>query len=177
MWSPDMALMAALDETDLVAVVSNLTKVVDGLARQDQRFFLGFGVFETTAVVTSAFVTGYVLTEDPTGRQHAHDVSELRVYLAWRSAMLFLLGHVVFTIFVIVLELQHGWSGKDLFWLVMLMYAPWAPVAKQVRLTLGAWKGVRSIHDARAGCVQHAGGGHARGLLSRVRWHLHRRDW
>lgn len=52
MWSPDMALMAALDETDLVAVVSNLTKVVDGLARQDQRFFLGFGVFETTAVVT-----------------------------------------------------------------------------------------------------------------------------
>lgn len=150
MWSPDMALMAALDETDLVAVVSNLTKVVDGLARQDQRFFLGFGVFETTAVVTSAFVTGYVLTEDPTGRQHAHDVSELRVYLAWRSAMLFLLGHVVFTIFVIVLELQHGWSGKDLFWLVMLMYAPWAPVAKQVRLTLGAWKGVRSMMRARA---------------------------
>lgn len=145
-----MALMAALDETDLVAVVSNLTKVVDGLARQDQRFFLGFGVFETTAVVTSAFVTGYVLTEDPTGRQHAHDVSELRVYLAWRSAMLFLLGHVVFTIFVIVLELQHGWSGKDLFWLVMLMYAPWAPVAKQVRLTLGAWKGVRSMMRARA---------------------------
>lgn len=145
-----MAVMAVLDQTDLAAAVSNLTKVVRDLERQDQRYFLGFGVFETTAVVTSAFVTGYVLTEDPTGRQHAHDVSELRVYLAWRSAMLFLLGHVVFTILVIVFELKHGWSGKDLFWLVMLMYAPWAPVAKQVRLTLWAWKGVRSMMRARA---------------------------
>lgn len=138
-----------LEEVDPVTGKVNVTRVLLNLQRQDQREFLGFGVFETTAVLVAFFVAGYVLVGDPTGTQHAHDLSEYTVYAQWRWAMLFLLGDLAFTGAVLVHELVHCWRGSDVTWLVLLMFAPWAPVARQVRQTLGAWRRVRTMMRAR----------------------------
>lgn len=144
-----MGCTAFLNEVDPVTGEVNLTHVVLNLQRQDQREFLGFGIFETTAVVVAVFVAGYVLVGDPTGTQHAQDVSEYTVYAQWRWAMLFLIGDLGFMLAVLAHELVDCWRGSDVSWLVLLMFAPWAPVARQVRLTLGAWSRVRTMMRAR----------------------------
>lgn len=130
----------------------NITSAVLDLQRTDQRDFLGYGVFETTAVIVALFVTGFALVRDPTGMQHAHDMDEYSVYTQWRLAMCFLIGDVIFTAGVVIHQVLNCWTGKHVLWLLALMLAPWAPLAGKVKATLFAWPQVRSMMRSRAAC-------------------------
>ncbi|KAK1866682.1 hypothetical protein I4F81_009198 [Pyropia yezoensis] len=94
-------------------------------------------------------VTAFIL--DPTGDQDANDVSELKVYNQWRWAVLTLLGYGVLMGGVVVQQLLADWGGLDLFWLLALMLAPWAPVADKVFRTLQASRRVMAMMRSR-GC-------------------------
>lgn len=144
-----MGCTAFLDEVDSVTGGVNVTAAVFNLKLQSERSFFGSGVFETTAVVVAVFVAAYVVVPDPTGTQHAQDLSEYSVYAQWRWAMLILIADLGFTLAVIVHQLIECWRGSDVLWLVLLMFAPWAPVARQVFLTFAAWSRVRTMMRAR----------------------------
>lgn len=115
----------------------------------DAPTFLGFNAFETTAFFTSLMVALYSLIENPTGRQGPTDRSELRVYTGWRNAVLVIATHLTFMGGVLVVLLRSDASGKTIVWVLLLMAAPWAPLAGSVQRTLRSWRRVRSMMLAR----------------------------
>lgn len=135
----------------LTSEVARLRLVVADLEHEAGRSFLGYGPFETTAFVVAFFVTVYQLLPDPTGEQGAADACELDVYRQWRTAMVCLVGYVAFVAAVVVQQLLDGWTGRDLWWLVALMLAPWAPVAAVVFRTVTSARRVRAMMRTR-GC-------------------------
>ncbi|KAK1866623.1 hypothetical protein I4F81_009139 [Pyropia yezoensis] len=145
-----MGCIAVVNESIPGAV--NLTSIILELDRQDKRQFFGYGIFETTAVIVACFVAGYALIPDPTGTQDSHDLSEYSVYSQWRTAVLCIVGDLIFSAVVIGHQLVHEWRGRDMWWLVALLFTPWAPLAGQVRKTLGAGRRVRFMMRTRVAC-------------------------
>lgn len=135
----------------LTSEVARLRLVVADLEHEAGRSFLGYGPFETTAFVVAFFVTVYQLLPDPTGEQGAANACELDVYRQWRTAMMCLVGYVAFVAVVVVQQLLDGWTGRDLWWLLALMLAPWAPVAAVVFRTVTSARRVRAMMRTR-GC-------------------------
>lgn len=123
------------------AEIVALRAMVAVLEREAGRSLLGGDAYNTTAFFVAILVAFYQLIPDPTGNQDASDLSELVVYHQWRRAAVALFLYGLMVLIVAVHQLQAGWRGIDLAWLLALMLAPWAPVAKQVRLTLaGFWR-------------------------------------
>eukprot|EP00170_Pyropia_yezoensis_P003665 contig_15411_g3676 len=115
----------------------------------DDPMFLRFNAFETTAFFTSLMVALYSLIPNPTGRQGPTDRSELLVYAGWRDAVLVIGAHLTFMAIVLGVLLGSDASGKSIAWVLLLMAAPWAPLAGSVKRTLGSWRRVRSMMLAR----------------------------
>lgn len=142
---------AAEELSRLTAEIARLRLVVSELEHEAGRSFLGYGPFETTAFAVALFVAVYQLLPDPTGEQGASDLSEFDVYRQWRTAMVCLVGYLAFVVAVVIQQLLAGWTGRDLWWLLALMFAPWAPVAGVVFRTLRAFPRVRAMMRTR-GC-------------------------
>ncbi|KAK1864601.1 hypothetical protein I4F81_007146 [Pyropia yezoensis] len=134
-----------------VSDVRRLAAAVSDLQRDADRKFLGYDIFATTAVFVAICVAAYQLVRDPTGEQHAADLSELRVYRQWRTALSCLISYVALVAAVMVVQLRDGWRGRDIWWLLAIMWAPWAPVINKVWSTLRRTRRVRSMMVTR-GC-------------------------
>lgn len=140
---------ATFNVTQLAVDVDLLSDKVAALERDAGRTLFGGGAFETTAFFVALFVAAYQLVGDPTGDQGARDVSELSVYRQWRSGMLALVVYVMFAGAVFVSQLLTSRAGADLWWLMALMLAPWAPVAGVVWRTVRSSGRVRSMMRTR----------------------------
>lgn len=144
-----MGCTAFLKEVDPLTGAVNTTNVIHNLKLEAERSFFGYGIFETTAVLVAFLVALFALINDPTGWRHSPDVSELKVYRQWRRGMCLLILNVVFTVVVIVLDVKNCWTGSDVVWLLLLMFAPWAPLAKTVSRTVRAGPAVSSMMRSR----------------------------
>lgn len=121
------------------------------LSADVNRNFAGYGVWETTAFFVAIFVAVYTLVPDPTGEQHARDVSEVRVFRQWLTAMANLFFYLCLVIGVLAQQCAAGWRGKDVGWLFALMLAPWAPVLDRAVLTVCATPRVLRMMRDRGG--------------------------
>ncbi|KAK1861278.1 hypothetical protein I4F81_003862 [Pyropia yezoensis] len=121
------------------------------LSADVNRNFAGYGVWETTAFFVAIFVAVYTLVPDPTGEQHARDVSEVRVFRQWLTAMASLFFYLCLVIGVLAQQCAAGWRGKDVGWLFALMLAPWAPVLDRAVLTVCATPRVWRMMRDRGG--------------------------
>ena len=141
----------AANMTAAAAEIAALRLTVADLEHDAGRSLLGGDAFDSTAFFVALFVAAYQLVPNPTGDQGATDASELLVYHQWRTAAIALTAYVAFAVAVAVQQLRAGWGGSDLWWLLALMLAPWAPVAGQVRRTIVATRRVRAMMRSR-GC-------------------------
>ncbi|KAK1866085.1 hypothetical protein I4F81_008605 [Pyropia yezoensis] len=141
----------AAEVAALRANVTTLSGAVEALQHEAGRSILGTDAYNSTAFIVALFVAAYQFIPNPTGNQDANDVSELKVYNQWRWAVLTLLGYCVLMGGVVVQQLLADWGGLDLFWLLALMLAPWAPVADKVFRTLQASRRVMAMMCSR-GC-------------------------
>eukprot|EP00170_Pyropia_yezoensis_P008942 contig_38432_g8976 len=160
-----MAATAAVNVTQLVATVTAqqaelfalqnavkyLTRVVRDQEVEASRSLLGADFYTVIALLVPLLVAAYQLVPDPTGDQDHTEQSELGVYHEWRMAAATLFGYGVLVIGIVLQQLQSGWGGVDLWWVVALMLAPWAPLAGQVWRTLTAFWRVRFMMRSR-GC-------------------------
>ncbi|OSX71635.1 hypothetical protein BU14_0517s0005 [Porphyra umbilicalis] len=133
------------DNVDLQRSVVTLQRDVCELQREAGRSVLGYGPFETTAVMVAFPVAAYSLVRDPTGEQAGANVSELTVYRQWRTAAACLLFWLGVTIAVNAQQLVAGWRGRDVLWLLALMLVPWAPLAGSARRTIASTLRVRRM--------------------------------
>lgn len=112
--------------------------------------FLGFSAFETTAFCTSMLVAWYSLIPNPSGQQSAFDSAEYQIFAGWRLALLAILGQVILmTVVLIQQNANPSIESKTTLWLLLLMIAPWAPVAGKVRDTLTSGHRVRRMMKRR----------------------------
>jgi len=148
---PQLVAAVAANVTAAAAEIAALRVAVAALQRDAGRSLLGGDAFDSTAFFVALFVAAYQLVPNPTGDQGATDASELIVYHQWLTAAVALTAYVAFAVGVAVQQLRAGWGGSDLWWLLALMLAPWAPVAGQVRRTVVATRRVRAMMRAR-GC-------------------------
>lgn len=110
--------------------------------------FLGFSGFETTAFCTAVLVAFYSLIPNPTGRQTGRDQAEYQVYVGWRWGLIACALQLILIPIVIATQ-PSGVSSISKSWLVLLMLAPWAPLAGSVRVTLTSVLNVRRMMKGR----------------------------
>ncbi|CAN8065455.1 unnamed protein product [Agarophyton chilense] len=113
--------------------------------------FLGFGAFETTAFCTSILVACYSLISNPSGRQSAFDSAEYQIFAGWRLALLCIAAQLVLMATVLAQQLVRTTAERTeaTAWLLLLMVAPWAPLAGSVRNTLTSGARVRRMMRRR----------------------------
>lgn len=111
--------------------------------------FLWFGAFETTAALTALIVGAYSFLTDPTGRQDAGDISEIRVYTMWRQGMLLVSIDILLKIVVFAVQVANQRPMRTVCWTLALMAAPWAPFVDKVVAAFRATKSVYGIMRSR----------------------------
>lgn len=107
------------------------------------------GAYESTAFLTAMLVGLFSFIPDPTGYQDATDAAEILVYTYWRYAIVVVGLDVILKVVVLGVQWANRVRAYTIFWTLLLMMAPWAPLLNKLVAAIRAWGSVRDLMRSR----------------------------